>query len=273
MKTRVITGAVIAAVLIPLFIIGGLPLNLLLLVLTLGASYELFNMYNQEKKLPRYLLFLTVLIAGGMYYAVQSYFEQNLSLEWAFLWFMLLIILNSVILVFEELYTAENFAQMFVSVMYPAVGFASIFALRYIDVYVLGFLFMITIMTDIFAYAVGVPFGKHKLAVKISPKKSWEGTIGGTVIATILTIVYVYLVQLEYIGAIELNIFVMIILILFISIVGQIGDLIASKLKRHYGIKDFSNLFPGHGGVMDRFDSALFAAMVLIVISKVVELL
>ena len=273
MKTRVITGIVLSAVLIPLFIIGGWPLNILLLLLTMGAAYELYNMYDKEAHIPQYLRYLTMLLAGGMYFAIQSYFAGEISLEWAFLWFILLIVLNSIILVFEELYTADNYAQMFVSVMYPAIGFAAIFALRFNDIYLLGFLFMITIMTDVFAYAIGVPFGKHRLAVKISPKKSWEGTIGGTVVATILTTIYVYVVGLEYIGSIELNLFIIIGLVVFLSFIGQIGDLIASKLKRHFGIKDFSNLFPGHGGVMDRFDSALFAAIVLILVSKAVELL
>lgn len=273
MKTRVITGIVLALVLVPLFVIGGLPLNILLMVLTVGASYELFNMYDKQKKLPRFLLPLTCLMALGMYFSIQSYFEDVLPLEWAFMWFILLVVINSIILVFEEKFTAENFAQSFVIVMYPAIGFASIFALRFTDIYVLGFLFLITISTDIFAYAIGVPFGKHKMAPKISPKKSWEGTIGGTVIATILTVIYVFVVGLENIGAIEMSVFVSIVLVISLSLVGQIGDLIASKLKRHYDIKDFSNIFPGHGGVMDRFDSALFAAMVLVLISKVVELL
>ncbi len=156
---------------------------------------------------------------------------------------------------------------------YPAVGFSALFALRADSLYVIGFLFMITVMTDTFGYVVGVPFGKHKLAVKISPKKSIEGSIGGTLAATVLTMAYIYIVNLEMIGAIELNFVISLFLVIFISITGQVGDLIASKLKRDYNIKDYSNIFPGHGGMMDRFDSVLFASMVIMIISKVVEIL
>jgi len=132
---------------------------------------------------------------------------------------------------------------------------------------------MITIFTDVFAYIFGINFGKHRLAVKISPKKSIEGSIGGTVSALLLTLLYIYLLDINEVGEINLNIWISILLIVFISIVGQIGDLIASKLKRGNNIKDFSQLFPGHGGVMDRFDSVIFAGITLVLISKVVGLL
>jgi len=128
-------------------------------------------------------------------------------------------------------------------------------------------------MTDIFAYIVGVNFGKTRLAVKISPKKSVEGSIGGTVFAVIFTMIYVWGFKMDSIANIELNIGISIGLIIFLSVIGQIGDLVASKFKRDFGVKDYSNIFPGHGGVMDRFDSVIFAGMVLVFISEVVGLL
>ena len=116
--------------------------------------------------------------------------------KYAFLLIVGLLVIGALFLVFVEKFSAGNFGEMLVTILYPAIGFGALYALRSIDLYNLGFLFMITIFTDIFAYAVGVRFGKHRLAVKISPKKSIEGSIGGTVFATIITLVYLSLIHI-----------------------------------------------------------------------------
>ena len=190
MKTRVITGIVLALVLVPLFVIGGIPLNITLLLLTMAASYELFTMYNKKAALPKYLMVTEVLLGGVTYFTIQSYYEGTTTLEWTFLMVVGLLIIGALLLVFLENFNANNYGEMLVSILYSAFGFGALFALRNIDLYNLGFLFMITIFTDMFAYFVGVKFGKHRLAVKISPKKSIEGSIGGTVMATIITMIY-----------------------------------------------------------------------------------
>ena len=123
------------------------------------------------------------------------------------------------------------------------------------------------------------------MAPHISPKKSWEGAIGGTCVATIIGFSFVYFYKymspafhsgetIEFFdGIFKYNQFksefgkivFVIITSVFLSICAQIGDLVASRLKREYGIKDYSNVFPGHGGVLDRFDSAFFAATIFLV--------
>lgn len=111
--------------------------------------------------------------------------------------------------------------------------------------------------TDIFAYLIGKYFGKHKFS-KVSPKKSIEGCIGGVVGAIILMLVYTYVANQYW----EMNysyLFIMGIGIV-LSLVGQIGDFAASSIKRYVDIKDFSNLIPGHGGMLDRIDSLIFLA-------------
>ncbi len=109
--------------------------------------------------------------------------------------------------------------------------------------------------TDIFAFIVGRTIGKHTFS-KISPNKSIEGCLGGTIGATTLTLIYTFIINTclgmninyLYIGAISI----------LLSIIGQIGDFSASSIKRYVGIKDFSNLLPGHGGMLDRIDSLIF---------------
>lgn len=120
-----------------------------------------------------------------------------------------------------------------------------------------GILFIIWIY-DSMAYLSGSLFGKHKIAARISPKKSWEGLIGGTVFAVIIGILNAVLFQ-------EINMFNWIVISLLTVIFGTIGDFYQSKLKREIGIKDSGNILPGHGGLLDRFDSLLFAIPVIFV--------
>lgn len=114
-----------------------------------------------------------------------------------------------------------------------------------------GFFFIIWIY-DSMAYVSGSLFGKHKIAPKISPAKSWEGLIGGTIFAVVMGIVNAVLFQ-------EISMFNWIVIALITVIFGTIGDFFESKLKREIGIKDSGNILPGHGGLLDRFDSLLFA--------------
>lgn len=111
--------------------------------------------------------------------------------------------------------------------------------------------------TDIFAYCIGKRIGKHKFS-KISPNKSIEGCIGGTLGTILLTIIYTVIINI-FLG-LNINIFAIIGISIILSLIGQIGDFAASSIKRYVGIKDFSNLLPGHGGMLDRIDSVIFIA-------------
>ncbi len=104
---------------------------------------------------------------------------------------------------------------------------------------------------------LGKQFGKHKLSPKISPNKTWEGSVGGTIAATVILAVYLWFFPVQY-GWI-----VMILVTFILSIFGQFGDLIESSLKRFYGVKDSGKILPGHGGILDRFDSMLIVMPML----------
>ena len=114
--------------------------------------------------------------------------------------------------------------------------------------------------SDIFAFLIGKKFGKHKLS-KVSPNKSWEGSIAGLVGGVIFFLVFTKI--LHVLQIVELNYIIMGILGGIVSLISQIGDLSASSIKRYCDVKDFSNLMPGHGGMLDRFDSILFIAPVV----------
>jgi len=273
MKTRIITGTALVIFFIPIFYFGGLLLDITLGLLSVIATYELFRMFKTKTLLPNSILIVELLLNGMLFFLGVAYFNGTLNIEWLFYGLALVVIIDALLLVFNDQFEADDFGRFLLSVIYPVMGFCAISALNFLSVNNILFLFMITIMTDIFAYVVGVKYGKHPLAPKISPKKTIEGSIGGMFFAVVFTLIFIYVLKLDTIGEIELNIWISIILILSLSIFAQIGDLIASKLKRSCSVKDYSNLFPGHGGVMDRFDSVMFAAIILLFISEVVGLL
>ena len=119
------------------------------------------------------------------------------------------------------------------------------------------FLLVVTFANDTGAFYGGKLFGKHKLYESVSPKKTWEGSIGGLFFAYIVAIAFLKIFRLH---AIDLSI---ILLIFLLSVAGQVGDLAESMLKRNFSVKDSGALLPGHGGILDRIDSLLFAAPVL----------
>ena len=122
-------------------------------------------------------------------------------------------------------------------------------------------------ITDIFAYFCGMLFGKggkHKLIPDVSPKKTVEGSIGGIVFCILSLTLFGFIVDLLN-PALEANLLIFALAGLFVSVVAQVGDLSMSVIKRTYGIKDYGKLFPGHGGILDRFDSVLAVSVVLLV--------
>lgn len=138
-------------------------------------------------------------------------------------------------------------------------------------IFLILFILFSACMTDTCAYFAGSFLGKHKLCPKISPKKTVEGAIGG-VLGCVLANVILYAVYSNFIFESSANNYAAIVIASVItSIVGMCGDLTASLIKRNYGIKDFGNLIPGHGGIMDRFDSIMFVSAAFYAVFNIFE--
>ena len=156
------------------------------------------------------------------------------------------------------------------SVLYITACFTSLCVVRYMPsgLFNLGLVLVAAWITDIFAYFVGTLFGKHKLIPKVSPKKTVEGSIGGTAFATLGAVLYGFVVGL--VTELVPNYLVLAAAGMILSVISQIGDLIASLIKREYGVKDYGNILPGHGGIMDRFDSIIAVSIALLFVCNIV---
>ena len=144
-------------------------------------------------------------------------------------------------------------------IMFIGMSFNNIIYLNGLDMFKCIFIFIIAFVTDTYAYIGGMLIGRHKLT-SISPKKTVEGSVIGTLMGTFIGSIYYY----TFIGNISIGI--VILVCLGLTILSEIGDLVFSSIKRYFNVKDYSNLIPGHGGILDRFDSVIFVSLGLLVV-------
>lgn len=152
----------------------------------------------------------------------------------------------------------------FFGVFYVAVMLSYIYQTRMLPqgAYTVWLIFLCSWGCDTCAYCVGMLIGKHKMTPKLSPKKSWEGAAGGIIGAALLGLIYGFVFQ-NKMGTTQKDIFAMAAICAVGAVISMIGDLTASAIKRNYEIKDYGKLIPGHGGILDRFDSVIFTAPVI----------
>ena len=207
------------------------------------------------------------------------------------------IILSSLTMLVDKNFTIMDACFFFTTVVLIALGLESILFIRYYPVYEYhktltetvpyinaydnceSFLFVLYMalgacLNDAFAYFVGVFFGKHKMNPRVSPKKTWEGFFGGVILTSIVCSGFAFILSAcghpILAGLLDIkHWYHIIILSTLIPLVSVLGDLVFSSIKRHYEIKDFSNLIPGHGGILDRLDSILFAAITVAIYTSI----
>lgn len=266
MLKRTITAIVAIAVFFPfLYFSDTFMLPLAMSVLGLAAAYEMVGCVGLRKNVwiavPSYLLAIVLP-------QLVRISEDPLPLVFAVcIVYMILVFAATVFSRGTLDYTIASSA--FTGVFYVTVAFTSIVFLRDIGKYFYLLVFVGPWSSDTFAYICGRLFGKHKLIPEVSPKKTVEGAIGGVIFAGISYIVYALIIKNFFDSSVAPNYIVMMIAGMIVSVISQIGDLIASVIKRRFGIKDYGWVFPGHGGVLDRFDSVLLTAPVLYILSQI----
>ncbi len=256
MLTRILTAVLGIPLLIFIIQTGGGLLFASLLILCSIGLLEYCKAVNTDEQINVHPI-LEVLL--GIFLLCLFYFESQFIVPGLILCFILIFmhqILSSQVYVLQGIYAF--FGLFYVGFL---LGHILLFKNLENGTYILWLVFIISFATDTFAYVCGVNFGKHKLCPEISPKKSVEGAIGGVVGSVLATVIYGYFMN-NY-GYLNFHLSFYITLSFITSIISQFGDLTASLIKRTFGVKDYGNILPGHGGVLDRFDSIIFATPVV----------
>jgi len=265
MLKRFNTSMILVILLAPLIWLNATLFSVVVGAFLILASYELFTMLKTRYALQIFELILYTLFNLSLYVGFYLYITNQISGLFFVNGLLLVIGLWLAFSVFSP-HPMTYFSSALMYGIYFSVAFASLSYIQSLGTSVIFYVLLVTMLSDVFAYLVGVPLGKHKLAPKVSPKKSIEGLIGGLVGSVAVAMVYLLIIDVPFPFDPPLPLWSFVIISLFVSLAGQLGDLVASKIKRDYEIKDFSNLFPGHGGVLDRFDSSLFASFILVVV-------
>ncbi|MDN7225953.1 phosphatidate cytidylyltransferase [Planococcus liqunii] len=257
MKQRIITGVIAAALFIPFVYIGGTPFILLMYALGTIGLQELLKMKGRTLWSIPGLISLFGLYAFMLpdQWAAQIYeWTGYIKVEFAFLAVILLLIHTVVV---KNSFTFDDAAFAVLGTLYLGMGFYYTIETREYGLAYIIFALFIVWFTDSGAYFTGRKIGKRKLWPEISPNKTIEGFIGGIVWAIGIGLILNYFVDLDK------PILIIIAVSIIASIFGQMGDLVESALKRHFNVKDSGNILPGHGGILDRFDSILFVMPLL----------
>ena len=251
MKKRIISAVVMALIGIPILIIGKTPYVILIALLALCAYKELLDLKKSHGEYP--LIVVLFSLVGLMLMVLSSLEGFNMvSCQKMILLISIILLLMSIFFDNDKYDTKDAFYLIGVT-LFLGISFNFLIKLRMESIYEVIYVFGVPILNDVFAYFGGMLFGNHKMC-KISPKKTWEGAIIGLLFGTTGGV----LIQTFLLNGFSFKI---IAITMLLSIVGQMGDLFFSKIKRENEIKDFSNLIPGHGGILDRFDSALFVVL------------
>lgn len=256
-KTRLLSGIVLVLLALVLIITGHEVLLFATLAISCIGMFELYRVFQVEKSL----------LAGIGYLAAVVYY---CNLRWNFvpdhvMIFMAFMILLMFVYVFSyPKYRADQLMAVFFGFFYVAVMLSYVYQIRTLErgLYLAFLVFLCSWGCDTCAYCVGVLIGKHKMSPKLSPKKSVEGAVGGVAGAALLTALYCYIFR-KPMNLIPTEIAILAVIAAVAGLISMVGDLTASAIKRNYDIKDYGKLIPGHGGILDRFDSMIITAPII----------
>lgn len=251
MFKRIASSVALLPLLILIIYLRGTVLDVSVMVVTCIGLFELFRAFENKGVKPMFKLSLISVFAIFL----------GIFMNWPAVYFLFVVSLFTLILMLINLFGKsehiQDIAYTALGFIYIVIPFVHITLINRLDsLFLLIYVFILAWVSDTFAYFFGRAFGKHKLLPSVSPNKTVEGFVAGVVCTTIVSMTYAYFVDPKFFWyALPLG--------LFGSMAGTVGDLIASKIKRVMDIKDYGKLIPGHGGVLDRFDSIMLTAPVV----------
>ena len=259
-RTRLISGIVLVLIALVVIITGGPVLAATLFIISEIGVFELYRVLKVQDAGFSPLAAVGYL-GTAAYYAIVFFAGSAYTMT---VLLATLILCMGVYVFTYPRYRSDQVTGAFFGVVYVAVMLSFIFLTRNLPEgkFIVWLIFLCSWGCDTCAYCVGMLIGKHKMAPVLSPKKSVEGGIGGVVGAALLGVIYAAATQgpmVEYAVICGIG-----------ALISMVGDLAASAIKRNQGIKDYGKLIPGHGGILDRFDSVIFTAPVIYYLAKII---
>ena len=266
MKSRIISAIIMIALLVPLLIVGGVPFAVFMTILSTLALYEIIHVREAERKFPKIVKIFAYLLV--MFFTISNFnsIQFVFNVDYRVISFIIFAFLLPMVFIKNtKTYDLNDALFLIGSVMFIGLGFNLMIVTRNYDIAYVIYLLLITTITDTFALITGMLIGKKKLAPTISPKKTIEGSIGGSLMGTaVASAFYITVINPSH------SLVLVILVTCLLTVVGQLGDLAFSFIKREYGKKDFSNLIPGHGGVLDRLDSLMFVVLAFVLLLGII---
>ena len=262
MKTRILGAILIIAIFVPFLIIGNLPFAILMAILSVCSVYELLKVRESQKEFPTSLKVIAYAVTLGVCLCNVHSIDFQFNFDYRVMSCLIFLFLSPLVFINNsKRYNFDDALFLIGSVLFLGLSFNLIITTRNYDITYIVYLLIITTITDTFALVTGSLIGKNKLAPKISPKKTIEGLVGGVFFGTFAASAF-------YITVINSHTSLVLVVVLtcLLCLVGQLGDLVFSSIKRYYEIKDFSDLIPGHGGILDRFDSLIFVTLTFVIL-------
>jgi len=253
MQQRVISSIIGIMLLIIVLASGKTFINIGIALIAFAALLELYSAVGLAKYLP----LQTLGLAASFAFTYANSSDSNLLMPVLYVYIILLFLLY---MMKSNSLKLSDISKMFFITVYVCFFIGHIVFIRKMPYgqYLICIVFLSAFLTDTFAFLAGKFLGKHKLCPEISPKKTIEGAIGGVIGSAIGVLLYG--VILQFVFHFQVNYILLAFLGVFSSVMAQFGDLAASVIKRQYSVKDYGHIMPGHGGVMDRFDSVIFTA-------------